>query len=143
MVIMTVDLPSIAFGVGEFTLDCGALDTAGKYRVLLEANVDESGGIGTVVALTSMLTVSWPRLNVVLPSTHGALEAPVDVTVTMPTGSNHELRCESQHGGIGYAIQTVYLGRTEMKNGVRVVLPRKVCNACVILYSDVNVYYNV
>ena len=34
--VMTIRLPATAFGIGEFTFDCGAIDTAGRYKVTLE-----------------------------------------------------------------------------------------------------------
>jgi hypothetical protein len=125
IVIMTVELPPVAFGVGEFTLECGALDTAGRYRVRLQATSDGPEA-AVAVAQTGLLTVVWPKLTVNVPQTHGALEGPVNVTVVAPPVAGNELRCDSQHVGVGYAVQTVYLGRTETKNGVRVMLPRKV-----------------
>jgi hypothetical protein len=124
-VILHVDLPSEAFGVGEFTFDCGAVDKAGSYRGRLQVSIgpiDE--GPETVRVETGTLTVIWPRLTVSVPVLLGALEGPVEVELT--TATNQPSPCEWRHDNVSFAVETVYVGRKETKNGVRVVLPRTV-----------------
>ena len=111
---------------GEFTLTCGTIDHAGRYR--LELNFDADTGRGST--RTGLLEAVWPSLVVSLPPTHVVLDSSVHVSVTLRRGDVRTRRmCPSLHADPGtFSLELVYFGRVETKNGQRVVEPRKVIN---------------
>ena len=119
--VTSVDLPVTPEMLsGEFTLTCGTIDHAGRYRLQLNFDADTGSGSTT----TGPLEAVWPSLAVSVPPTHVALDSAVRVAVTL---SGTRRLCPSLHANPGHFIlELVYLGRVETKNGQRVVEPRKV-----------------
>jgi len=122
-IVTSFDLPKTGLLSGEFSLSCGTIDHAGRYRLELDFDTD----VGRGSRRTGAVEAVWPPVAVAVPQTHVVLDSDVRVSVTMSRAGFTALRCTSLHADPGHFIlELVYFGRVETKNGQRVVEPRKV-----------------
>lgn len=124
-VVTSFDLPTHGLMSGEFSLGCGTIDHAGRYRLRLDFRTEDAGAGSR---RTRPVEAVWPSLVVSLPTTHVVLDSGVSVSVAMrrqlPTVAP---LCPSLHPDPGhFIIELVFSGRAETKNGQLVVEPRKV-----------------
>jgi len=119
---------------GEFTLTCGTIDHAGRYRLQLNFDAADTDSGST---RTGLLDAVWPTLVVSLPATHVVLDSDVRVSVTVPRADVTTRRmCASLHADPGrFILELVYFGRVETRNGQRVVEPRKVSDRAGVVLS--------
>ena len=128
-VIMSFDLPTTGLLSGEFSLICGTIDHAGRYRLQLDFVTD----VGRGCTRTGPVEAVWPPVVVSLPLSHVVLDSSVRVSVTLSRVQVATPRCTSLHSDPGhFTLELVYFGRVENKNGQRVVEPRKVKNVSCI-----------
>ena len=124
-IVTSFDLPKIGQLSGEFSLSCGTIDHAGRYRLQLDFDTD----VGRGSRRTAPVEAVWPPLVVSVPASHVVMDSSVRVSVTMTREGFTALRCTSLHSDPGHFIlELVYFGRVETKNGQRVVEPRRVIN---------------
>jgi len=130
-VVTSFNLPTTGLLSGEFSLSCGTIDHAGRYRLQLDFDAD----VGMGSTRTGPMEAVWPPVVVSLPPTHVVLDSRVRVAVTMPRDESTTPRCSSLHSNPGrFSLELVYSGRVETQNGHRVVEPRKVKNIFALLF---------